>query len=440
MILRRSYRSFLFIFLLAPALAVAQDTDYDSLLQRIDTVENPVYKPVISLSYGVLNFRGDVRNSLITPSFGNAAGQVNVATFIDRKHQYFVANFNVLFGSLSVNDYSYSDIARNLNFETRVYSFGMNIEYRFGHLVDKTSLIRPYVSLGIENINFSSKGDLEDSNGRLYNYWSDGTIRDVPDGSPPGTSEILYRDYVYETDLRLRENSEFGLGTYKQHSLGIPAGAGLLFRIHDRAFFSLGITYHYTFTDYLDNVAFEGTSIQGKKGNDGYVYSHIGVNFDLFSDPSTLFFDDEDGDFVLDVSDHCPGTPYGVAVDTLGCPLDGDSDGIPDYLDKEPGTQSGAWVDDNGVTVTEDDFYASLEVRNHPMPRNEVEAYLSTVMSEYRVGRSAEIPEKFVSLDTDGDGYISFDELLISIDQYFDYKLDLSLEEIRELNDFFFSQ
>ncbi len=64
-------------------------------------------------------------------------------------------------------------------------------------------------------------------------------------------------------------------------------------------------------------------------------------------------FDDEDGDFVLDVSDRCPGTPFGVAVDTLGCPLDGDNDGVPDYLDQEPETAEGAWVDEQGVTVTE---------------------------------------------------------------------------------------
>ncbi len=64
--------------------------DYDSLLQRVDTVENPVYKPVVSFSYGVLNFRGDVRNSLITPVTGSHAGMVNVSTFIDKKNHYFV--------------------------------------------------------------------------------------------------------------------------------------------------------------------------------------------------------------------------------------------------------------------------------------------------------------------------------------------------------------
>ncbi len=439
--------------IMVPVLSTGQEIDYDSLLQRIDTVENPVYKPVVSLSYGVLNFRGDVKNNLITPVIGNQAVMLNVATSIDRKEHNFVANFNFLAGKFSANQYSYSDLSQNLNFETSIYSIGMNVEYRFGHLIEKSSFIRPYVSFGIESVNFSSKGDLTDASGLTYNYWSDGTIRDQPEGMI-GPSNILYRDYEYETDLRLREDTEFGLGSYNQRSIAFPAGVGLHFLISPRAYFSLGLSYHYTLTDYLDNVAYEGTSIQGAKGNDSYVYSHLTLHFDLFSDPATrtvdllfadaefdpLFFDDEDGDFVLDVSDRCPGTPYGVEVDSLGCPLDGDEDGVPDFRDQELETTSGAWVDDDGVTVTEEDFYASIESRNHAMPREEVEIYLATIMSEYKMGASRPIPEAFKLLDEDGNGYISFDELLVAIDLYFDFKLDLGIVEVRELNDFFFSQ
>ncbi len=50
------------------------------------------------------------------------------------------------------------------------------------------------------------------------------------------------------------------------------------------------------------------------------------------------------------------------------------------------------------------------------------------------------IPEKFSNVDLDGDGYISFEELLQSVEQFFDGKLELTVEEIYELNNFFFSQ
>ncbi len=446
-----SYWSCLFILILSPLLVQGQDIDYNSLLQRIDTVENPVYKPVVSFSYGVMNFHGDVKNSYNSPAIGNHAAMVNISAFVDRKHNY-IANFNFMLGKLSGNEYSHSDISRNLNFETNLSSIGLNMEYRFGHFFPKNALVRPYVSVGLESINFSAKGDLEDEHGVTYNYWSDGTIRNYEE--PLVGASQIYRDYEYETDLRLRENQVFGLGDYNQRAISIPAGAGLHFRIDKRTFFSLGMSYHYALTDVLDNVAFEGTSIQGTKGNDGYIFSHLSIHFDLFSDPTTrtvdllyadvdfdpLFFDDEDGDFVLDVTDRCPGTPYGVEVDTLGCPLDGDMDEVPDYLDKELESARGAWVDEDGVTVTDAEFLSTLQLRNEAMKREDVAAYLILIMDDYRVGSRAEIPERFRPLDTNEDGELSFDELLKTIDQYFDFQLDLSLEELRQVNELFFSQ
>ncbi len=437
--------------ILLPVLVHGQDINYDSLLQRIDTVENPVYKPVVSISYGVLNFHGDVKNSLNTPSIGNYAAQIGVSAFVDKK-QYFVANFNFMIGKLGGNEYSYSDISRNLNFETSLNSIGLNMEYRFGHLFSSSAPVRPYLSLGLESINFSSKGDLVDKNGTLYHYWSDGSIRDNEE--PVSGASMLYRDYVYETDLRTREVNEFGLGDYSQRAFSIPVGAGIHFRIDRRAFFSLGMSYHYALTDVLDNVAYEGTSIKGAKGNDSYIFSHLTFHFDLFSDPATrvvdllyadaefdpLLFDDEDGDFIVDVADHCPGTPAGVQVDTLGCPLDGDGDGVPDYLDLEPGSARNAWVNADGVTVSEDEFLQVMQQRDRAMDRGDVAAYFSLIKYEYILGSSVEMPERYKSLDTDEDGYLSFDELLKTIDLFFDFQLDLTLEELRDVNEFFFSQ
>ena len=446
----RTYRFLLLFLALVPILVDGQEINYDSLLQRIDTVENPVYKPVISLSYGVLNFRGDVRNSLISPVIGNNAFSVGLSTFADRKHN-LVANFNYLMGNMSGNSYSQNDISQNLNFRSSLIMAGANVEYRFGNFIDKDALIRPYLSVGAGVLHFSAKGDLVDSESRTYYYWSDGTIRSAPE-SVPGNPEILYRDYNYETDLRLREKEEFGLGDYSQTAFVLPLGAGAHFRVSNRTFFSLGVSYNYAVTDMLDNVAYEGTSIKGSKGNDSFIYSYLSLHFDLFSDPTTrtvellyadvefdpLLYDDEDGDFVLDISDRCPGTPYGIAVDSSGCPLDGDMDGVADYLDQEPDTRPGAWVDDQGVTVPEDEFLTTMQLRNNAMPRDEVGEYDAIISGQYQLDQHIEIPENFQSLDTDGDGTLSFEELLLIIDLYFDYQLDL--DEVRQLNDFFFSQ
>ncbi|MBB3232981.1 OmpA family protein [Halomonas stenophila] len=61
---------------------------------------------------------------------------------------------------------------------------------------------------------------------------------------------------------------------------------------------------------------------------------------------------DTDGDGVIDANDQCPGTPAGVAVDAVGCPLDSDGDGVPDFQDQCPGTPAGAEV--NALGCEED--------------------------------------------------------------------------------------
>jgi len=50
------------------------------------------------------------------------------------------------------------------------------------------------------------------------------------------------------------------------------------------------------------------------------------------------------------------------------------------------------------------------------------------------------IPKKFKSVDTDGDGFISYDEVLKIIDLFFDFKTDFKVEDIYELNELFFAQ
>lgn len=452
MLRSRTYRYILLLIALVPYVLQAQEPDYDSLLQRIDTVENPVYKPVVSFSYGIFNFLGDVSDSYNSAAIGRSAFQVNLATFIDRKN-YYTANFYYLTGKLSGSTYSHSDLTRNLNFQSDVSVFGANLEYRFGHLFGKQALVRPYLSVGVGNLNFNSKGDLSDASGRDYYYWSDGTIRDV-DETAAGPNSLIYRDYNFETDLRLYEEQEFGLGEYNQRTVVLPLSLGAHFRIGRRAFFGLGVSYYYAFTDLLDNVAFEGTHIAGTKGNDSFLFSNISLHFDLFSDPTTrtvelmfadtefdpIMFDDEDGDFVLDVSDRCPGTPFGVAVDTLGCPLDGDNDGVPDYLDQELETAERAWVDEQGVTITRIEFAESLELRKNAVKREHLEEYLSTIRGQYILDSSLDIPENFISIDIDGDGYLSFDELILVIDRYFDSQIDMNVDDLRDLNEFFFAQ
>jgi Ca2+-binding EF-hand superfamily protein len=179
------------------------------------------------------------------------------------------------------------------------------------------------------------------------------------------------------------------------------------------------------------------------------------VHLDLFSDDKTLTinrlfadidFDptllgDEDYDGVFDVSDDCLNTPADVPVDTVGCPFDDDNDGVPNYKDREPMTNKGAIVDEFGVTMPEDQLIAMIE-NNDAVKRSEVDLYILNYASssQFRGLKDVKVPEKYKSVDKDNDGYISFEEVMEAIDNFFDFETDLSTEDIYELNDFFFSQ
>jgi Ca2+-binding EF-hand superfamily protein len=78
--------------------------------------------------------------------------------------------------------------------------------------------------------------------------------------------------------------------------------------------------------------------------------------------------------------------------------------------------------------------------RANAMNREDVTTYFETIGKGYVRKGIEEIPEKFKPLDVDGDGYISFEELLKVIDDYFDLKLNFTVEDIYELNNFFFIQ
>jgi Ca2+-binding EF-hand superfamily protein len=176
----------------------------------------------------------------------------------------------------------------------------------------------------------------------------------------------------------------------------------------------------------------------------------------LFSDPKSLliervfaeagdfdyevFFADEDNDQVLDRFDLCPNTPAGVEVDSVGCPYDTDNDGIFDYADVEPGTPEGAIVDEQGAQLTEDALSAMFDNVN-AVSRKEIRLIpLANIWTPTRTFTPGIIPDKFRKVDSDADGYISFQELLKTIDDYFDEKSTFKPEEIYELNDYFFTQ
>jgi len=460
---------YLYILLLLLSIgfnAYGQEEELEKYLRQDVENINPVYKPVVGFGTGVFGYFGDLSNKTASSLLGTPGIHLNVATYADNKH-FFRANFYFIYGKLVGEKRSIYDLTQNFNFQTDLYVFGLNINYDFDHFYKKRyGVIQPFVSLGIETILFNSKTDLfgsykDPETGRIitnapYYHWSDGTIRNLPEAPENQVRSVLMRrDYIYETSVK---DINWGLGDYNQYTFAIPFEFGFDFHLSQRLTFRIANSLHFTLTDKIDHVSYKNKSgIIGDKKLDWFNFAYVSIHLDLFSSKKVItlerffrdvdydysvLYGDEDGDGVFDAWDNCPGTPPGVLVDTTGCPLDSDGDGVPDYIDEEPNTRKGAIVNQKGVEVTEEDLIKLLD-KSMAVGRNEVDIYLMT--PEKYVGKRPKkdrivIPEKFKSVDIDKDGYISFDEMLKAIDDYFDNKSKFTASDIYELNSFFFSQ
>jgi hypothetical protein len=407
--------------------------------------------PVIGLAYGTMHFIGDVRNSYPTPFSDRSGLKLNISSPPFDRQKTFLVNFSLLYAELTGNERSYVNPDRNLNFYSNIFAFSVGVEYNFGHLIKKERpVIKPFVSVGFEPFLFSAKGDLWRGN-EEYHYWSDGTIRNISEndaGIMP--SEVIMRDWDFETDLR--EANLYGLGNYRQFSFAIPIDFGLDFNVSERMKMRLGTTFHLTFTDLIDNVNPEGVGVTANSANDHFAYTYVGLHLDLFSESRErredllfaeldqfdyLMFDDEDGDGIVDGIDECLGTPENVDVDSSGCPLDIDQDGVPDYMDDEI-SFPGVIVNERGVEMSENELESLLATPN-AIPRSELDLYLIPSKQRERMTFD-QLDVKYHILDLDGDKDLSFDELLLAIDDFFDFKSFMMTDEVYEVINFFFAQ
>lgn len=444
------------VLLVLSATRVNAQGGYEALLFEEVEVPNPVYMPVLGIGPGITTYFGELDNDTKNLLRGKPSMRINIYQYIDKMH-YFRGNIFIILGTLTGVERNYKPLEpgislanSNTNFESTIFDVGVSFEYNFGHWIKGDDKVRPFISLGGEYFSFNSKTDLQLASGEDYLYYPDGTIR-TNDGT------IIERDYEYETDLR--DLDLYGRGKYNKNSMGLVVDAGLDFPMNDRVTFRLGTSLHYTFTDDIDNISNENTTERiGNKMNDMFSVTYITLNLDLFSDDETIIMEkyfadisgefsyeliaDSDNDGILDLVDDCPSTPSGVAVDQEnGCPLDSDNDGVPDYMDEEPSTFPGSIVDDKGRSMTADEVVAELPYELTAVNRSE--AYMIPVTrgtNTYKQGTVTEIPEKFKPLDTDGDGTISYKELLDAINNFFDFESELTAQDIYELNDFFFAQ
>lgn len=335
--------------------------------------EEVIYKPSFGVGLGMFTYYGDISKS--KKDNGATLSRVALDLHITQPLNSFLnGSFYFLKGKVAANERS---LTRNLNFESTISVWGVNVSYNFDHFLPKERYIEPFVSLGIESVEFLSKTDLYDAHNNPYYYWSDGSIRSDdelhPEGNPANIRR-LERDFTYESDVR--ESNLDGFGKYRERTYAVPVGIGFNMLLNEQFSFRLSTTYHFTFTDYIDGVTVNSVgNRKGNKANDGLLYTSFSLNYNINQVlgssmlrpellPDDLMAQDEDGDGVIDFDDRCPNTPDLVQVDERGCPLDGDHDGVADYLDEEPNTPDSTLVDSLGKTLTDEMIEQVFAVRN----------------------------------------------------------------------------
>lgn len=401
--------------------------------------------PCIYAGVGILSFNGDIGNGLNLTSFSRVRGGYTVG-LEQRVGKFIGFGVNGVFGKLADSD---NTMKRNLNFQSNITQFDLNLMI---HLFDndlvftRTSVFAPYIAVGAGFMKFDSYGDLKDKNGKNYNYWADGTIRDQPDSTQG--AHVIQRDYKYET--KLNDSAK-----YANNTLAFPLTFGVNLKLSDRIHLALSTSYYITMTDWIDNYK-SGT-------NDNYVYARAALKFNFgkpYDDSNPIYntvdfssLDNLDGDEdgIKDGEDMCPGTPKGVKVTESGCPEDNDQDGVPDHLDKEPLTKAGVLVDANGVTLTEKmiadrqkEFSAAATERSNIFNENPSLGYLKDVEKQFKSKggskSSTSLPNSLRPADVNKDGYISTEEIAKAIDSFFEGDSDFTVEKLNDLIDYFFEQ
>ncbi|MBA2611082.1 MAG: OmpA family protein [Bacteroidetes bacterium] len=229
------------------------------------------------------------------------------------------------------------------------------------------------------------------------------------------TSNLLFNFYFTKPEAVIRPFISAGAGViwyeavyaikHERFEFSVPTvGGGINFRLSPVVSLRLQESFLYTTTDNIDHLNANGD-------NDFLLYHSAGLTFNLGKKK------DADKDGVSDKKDKCPGTPIGVGVDAVGCPVDRDGDGVADYLDNcadiagLPSLKGCPDKDLDGITDKEDrcpDVFGAAEFKGCPDTDKDgvvdIDDKCPGTKSGYKVDATG------CTLDNDKDGVVNEDD------------------------------
>ncbi len=412
------------------------------------TAGNPaVLQTALSVEIGSIRFQGD---DAVSPFH---AGNFSKGASFRFGYQGWKT---ALFISQSTITWNEQRSLKRNNFKSETIQYGLMVG-RALFQTEEGNRFNPYILGGIAIIEFDTYTDLQDKNGMLYQYWSDGTIRDLPEASfNQQVSGILQRDYTYESPLAIA-----------QRSLCFPLEMGLSATLSGRT--SLDVSWKNMFMqsdnldrntdtpkwDNIQQISLRlNVSLNKKTSKEATFSKSIAPAVDY----STVNFEeiwnaDEDGDGVSDKKDRWYGTPKGFPVNETGCTSDQDQDGIVDLNDKQIDTPPSTWVDEAGVARSDDwlnDHYSdstsyfvqvlrkiNRNSRPYPIrkfiPESSYQKW-TVLLEEHPDWRTrsaegmAEFPSELRRIDLNKDSFISLNELEQAVNDLFDSKNGMTRE------------
>ena len=455
-------RVLLLISFFVPFLGYSQEKAYsafDKILQiNKPALEHSLSLPIFTLGTGIVSYHGDVQNDE-SPNFsiGNNGFHFEILQPVSPS-----VKFGVRYERSQIRGTSYyPEIMTQYNFKTEINSFGAFVHYNFDNfrrITNRSKIIKPYVSIGVSILQRpEARGDYYAANGERIDLWSDGTFRNLAQTDYNASrASVLYRDNNYETAMQEEdiEQREY----YTPIVATFPIELGLTYNISKSFKINLGYRYNFTATNTLDDITNKG--VEGRKSSkfpDGYSYAYVSVTTYLSqlailskfkSNPNELYYTEWDADLdgIDETEDDCPYTPKGVRVFADGCPFDDDKDGIPNYRDVEVYTK-GFSHDAKGKSITEAQLL-DLLTKGERLSQEELYKFYPDLLNGSTINKQfyKRIPKKFKKCDADENDFIDLDELLNTINSFFDEGPDagpganLSSKDLSELIEFFFLQ
>ncbi len=226
-----------------------------------------IYEWRIGFTTGYMNYSGDIETDFFPSSFKDPlVGELSFSMEIEKRlSNSFGLQLSFLKGILTANDIKYdkdgnikiadSNFKRALNFRTEINSSSMRLVYHFDNNQTQSwnAKLSPYLFAGVGIMKFDVFADLRNKSGEYYYYWSDGTIRNLPETHDQASqANIIQQDFIFETKLN---NIRTENTSHPDKVIFVPFGLGIKWRISERFNFNLQLESQYVFSDKIDDIS-----------------------------------------------------------------------------------------------------------------------------------------------------------------------------------------